>query len=82
MYNNNVKPYDMRVSTKITSEIEIVTFGEKTKMVFETESQTGKPRTVIYWGQNSAKKGDEINLTGFLKDGRFIAKQMLITKRA
>lgn len=73
----------MRVTTTILSEVEKIDFGEgKIKMVFETESQTGKPRTVIYWGNNSAQKGDTVQLTGFLKDNRFIAKSMLITRKS
>ncbi len=79
----NFKPYDMRVTTTILSEVEKIDFGEgKIKMVFETESEAENSRTVIYWGNNSAQKGDTVQLTGFLKDNRFIAKSMLITKRA
>ena len=79
----NIRPYDLRVTTTICSEVEKIDFGEgKFKMVFSAESETGTPRTVIFWGDNDAKKGDTVQLTGFIKDNRFIAKSMLITERS
>ncbi|MBQ7450692.1 hypothetical protein IJS77_04680 [bacterium] len=81
--NPHVKNYDMRITTKIISEVERIDYGEgRIKTVFQAQSETGTPRTVIYWGENNAEKGDEVLLTGFLNGDKFIAKIMLIVAKA
>lgn len=58
-------------------------YGDKYKNVFYCKSKQPTPRMCISWGRTSLRVGDEVRLTGRVKDtGEFICWNILIFKRA
>ena len=57
---------------------------EKFKVCFECDTSTGKPRMCVHWSTGKkpdVRVGDEVLLSGQIKNGVFLAYSLLVNKR-
>lgn len=72
------------IPTKIVEMEETKFFqNDKYKLVFDCESPNGPPRKCIHWGAGKPQQieiGDEVILTGHIKNGVFIVLKLSYKK--
>ena len=66
---------------QVISNPERIAYTDKTKLVFDMETEMGGVITCVYWSNLNIKQGDEVQVVGWLKDKIFLVEGLLYIRR-